>query len=162
MRTDPSDTGGLFITRRPGTRPIRYRTPPRVGDARQRRRDAFVAAGLVALMAIVNLTFWGPLPLACLWVGGHVQYLTGSIFGGLAIAFGTMIGGLMLGLMVLKRLDYAWILVRRAAGHDQREGIIGRIFMICCMVGVPIFAFWFTFLSGANMSGLSVNNFLGN
>jgi hypothetical protein len=161
MRTDPSDTGGLFITRRPGTRPIQYREPPPVADARQRRRDARVAAGLVALMVLVNLTFWGPLPLACLWVGGHVQYLTDSIFGGLTIAFGTMIGGLMLGLMVLKRLDYAWILVRRAGGHDQREGIIGRIFMICCMVGVPIFGFWFIFLSGANMSGLSVNNFLG-
>lgn len=161
MRTDPSDTGGLFITRRPGTRPIQYREPPPVADARQRRRDELVAAGLVALMAVVNLTFWGPLPLACLWVGGHVQYLTDSIFGGLTVAFGTMIGGLMLGLTVLKRLDYAWILVRRAAGHDQREGIIGRIFMICCMIGVPIFTFWFIFLSGANMSGLSVNNFLG-
>ncbi len=161
MRTDPSDTGGLFITRRPGTRPIRYRTPPRVGDARQRRRDGFVAAGLVALMSIVNFTFWGPLPLACLWLGGRTQYLTDSIFGGLAVAFGAMIGGLLLGLTILKRLDYAWILVRRAAGHDQREGIIGRIFMICCMIGVPIFGFWFIFLSGANMSGLSVNNFLG-
>jgi len=162
MRTDPSDTGGLFVTRRPGTRPIQYREPPPVGDPRQRRRDGIVAAGLVAVMVVVNLTFWGPLPLGCLWVGGHVQYLTDSIFGGLAIAFATMIGGLMLGLMILKRLDYAWILVRRAAGHDQREGIIGRIFMICCMIGVPIFGFWFTFLSGANMSGLSVNNFLGN
>jgi hypothetical protein len=162
MRTDPSDTGGLFVTRRPGTRPIQYREPPPVGDPGQRRRDGIVAAGLVVLMVLVNLTFWGPLPLACLWVGGHVQYLTDSIFGGLAIAFGTMIAGLLFGLMILKRLDYAWILVRRAAGHDQREGIIGRIFMICCMIAVPIFGFWFTFLSGANMSGLSVNNFLGN
>jgi hypothetical protein len=161
MRTDPSDTGGLFVTRRPGTRPIHYRTPPRPGDRRQRRRDAAVAAGLLGLMAVVNLTFWGPLPLACLWVGGRTQYLTDSIFGGLAVAFGTMIGGLLLGLMILKRLDYAWILVRRAAGHDQREGVIGRIFMICCMIGVPVFGFWFIFLSGANMSGLSVNNFLG-
>ncbi len=30
--------------------------------------------------------------------------------------------------MVLKRLDNAWILVRRAAGHDQRTGALGRIF----------------------------------
>jgi hypothetical protein len=161
MRTDPSDTGGLFVTRRPGTRPIQYRTPPRRGDERRRRRDRLIAAALLALMALVNLTFWGPLPLACLWLGGRTQYITDSIFGGLVVAFATMIGGLMLGLMLLKRLDYAWILVRRAAGHDQREGVIGRIFMICCVIGVPIFGFWFTFLSGANMSGLSVNNFLG-
>lgn len=161
MRTDPSDTGGLFVTRRPGTRPIQYRTPPRRGDERQRRRDRLVAAAILALMALINLTFWGPLPLACLWVGGRTQYLTDSIFGGLVVAFGTMIGGLILGLMILKRLDWAWILVRRAAGHDQREGMIGRIFMICCAIGVPIFGFWFLFFSGANMSGLSVNNFLG-
>jgi hypothetical protein len=161
MRTDPSDTGGLFVTRRPGTRPIQYRTPPRLGDARQRRRDAWLAAGLLAVMSLICLSFWGPLPLACLWVGGRTQYLTDSIFGGLAVAFATMIGGLLLGLMALKRLDYMWILIRRAAGHDQREGMIGRIFMICCVIAVPIFGFWFTFLSGANMSGLSVQNFLG-
>src|ERR1044072_3938793 len=112
-------------------------------------------------MSLICLSFWGPLPLACLWVGGRTQYLTDSIFGGLAVAFATMIGCLLLGLMALKRLDYMWILIRRAAGHDQREGMIGRIFMICCVIAVPIFGFWFTFLSGANMSGLSVQNFLG-
>jgi hypothetical protein len=161
MRTDPSDTGGLFITRRPGTRPVQFRTPPRRGDSRRRRLDRLIAAGLLAAMVLVNLTFWGPLPLACLWVGGHVQYLTDSIGLGLFLAFATMIGGLMLGLIALKRLDYAWILVRRAAGHDQREGVIGRIFMICCMIGVPIFGVWFTFFSGASMSGFDVRSMLG-
>jgi hypothetical protein len=29
------------------------------------------------------------------------------------------------------------------------------------MIGVPIFGFWFIFLSGAQMSGVSVNNFIG-
>lgn len=161
MRTDPSDTGGLFITRRPGTRPIRYRTPPPVGDPRQRRRDELLAATILALMALINLAFWGPLPLACLWLGGRTQYLTDSVSAGLAVAFATMIGGLLLGLAVLKRLDWAWILVRRAAGHDQREGMIGRLFAICCMVGVPAFAFWFLFIADASLSGLSVQSFLG-
>ena len=37
MRTDPTDTGGLFIGRRPGTRPIQYRDAPEYrGGARQR------------------------------------------------------------------------------------------------------------------------------
>lgn len=161
MRTDPSDTGGLFISRRPGTRPIRYRTPPPAADARQRRRDETLAAGLLALMTLVNLSFWGPLPLACLWVGGHAQWLTDSISLGLVASFATLGGGLLLGLMALKRLDYAWILVRRAAGHDQREGVIGRIFMICCMVGVPIFGVWFILFSGAELSGVSVRSFMG-
>ena len=161
MRTDPSDTGGLFVTRRPGTRPPQYRTPPRRGDERRRRIDELLAAGLLALAVLVNLSFWGPLPLACLWMGGHAQWLTDSVGVGILAAFGTLIGGLLLGLMALKRLDLAWILVRRAAGHDQREGVIGRIFMICCMIGVPVFMVWFILFSGASLSGLSVRNFLG-
>ncbi|HZV73134.1 MAG TPA: hypothetical protein VFF79_05410 [Conexibacter sp.] len=161
MRTDPSDTGGLFVTRRPGTRPVQYRTPPRRGDDRRQRLDGLIAAGLLALMVVVNLSFWGPLPLACLWIGGRTQYVTDSVGVGLLAAFITLIGGLLLGLMTLKRLDYAWILTRRASGHDQRQGMIGRIFMICCMIGVPIFSVWFLFFSGAQLSGVSVNGLMG-
>lgn len=161
MRTDPTDTGGMFVTRRPGTRPVQYRTPPRRGDDRRQRFDGLIAAALLALMVIVNLTFWGPLPLACLWIGGRTQYVTDSIGGGLLAAFVTLVGGLLLGLMALKRLDYAWILVRRASGHDQREGVIGKIFMICCMIGAPIFGIWFLFFSGAELSGVSVNGLMG-
>ena len=156
MRTDPTDTGGLFVTRRPGTRPIQYRDAAET----RRRRDAGAATRCSpAALARADgrsstCRFWGPLPLACLWIGGRTQYLTDSIFGGLTVAFATMIAGLLLGLMALKRLDYAWILVRRAAGHDQREGMIGRIFMICCMIGVPIFGVWFIFFSGAQLSGV--------
>ena len=32
MKTDPTDTGGLFVGRRPGTRPIRYRALPERGE----------------------------------------------------------------------------------------------------------------------------------
>lgn len=161
MRTDPTDTGGMFITRRPGTRPTQYQTPPQRGDDRRRRLDGLIAAGLLAVMVLVNLSFWGPLPLACLWIGGHAQWLTDSIGFGLMAAFLTLGAGLGLGLMALQRLDYAWVLVRRAAGHDQREGTIGRIFMLCCMVGVPAFSIWFIFFSGAQLAGVSVQGFMG-
>jgi hypothetical protein len=153
MRTDPTDTGGLFITRRPGTRPVQYRTPPQRGDERRRRADRAIAIGLLALMVLVNLCFWGPLPLACLWIGGRAQWLTDSVGIGLLCAFATLGAGLLLGLMALKRLDLAWMLVRRAAGHDQREGVIGRIFLICCMIGVPVFTVWLLGFSGAELSG---------
>ena len=43
MKTDPSDTGGLFVGRRPGTRPVKYRRLPElkktVADL-QRRLEA--------------------------------------------------------------------------------------------------------------------------
>lgn len=154
MRTDPSDTGGLFVTRRPGTRPTKYRAPPRILGEKRRRSDGIVAAGLLALMILINLCFWGPLPLACLFVGGRLQHLTDNIGIGLAASFGTLIGGLLLGLMALKRLDYAWILVRRASGVDQRQGVIGRIFMICCAIGAPAFGIWLLGFSGAQLSGM--------
>lgn len=161
MRTDPTDTGGLFVTRRPGTRPIQYRTAPRRGDDGRQRFDGLLAAALLAAMVVVNLCFWGPLPLACLWIGGRTQYLTNSVGFGLLAAFVTLGGGLLLGLSALKRLDYAWILVRRAAGHDQRQGVIGKIFMICCMIGVPVFSVWFLFFSGAQLAGVNVQGMLG-
>ena len=153
MRTDPSDTGGLFVTRRPGTRPTVYREAPRTDGETRRRTDGFIAGCLLALMILVNLLFWGPLPLACLFVGGRLQHVTDNVGVGLFASFATLIGGLLLGLMALKRLDYAWILVRRASGADQRQGIIGRIFMICCAIGAPIFFVWLIGFSGAQLSG---------
>ena len=37
-------------------------------------------------------------------------------------------------LALMNRLDSAWILVRRAAGHDQRTGVLGRIFAVTAVV----------------------------
>ena len=49
---DPTDTGGLFIGRRPGTRPIRYRdTPVRKGTTRQ-RADDWLAFGLLIVLIL--------------------------------------------------------------------------------------------------------------
>lgn len=35
---------------------------------------------------------------------------------------------LLFGTLSILRLDGAWVLARRAAGHDQRGGALGRIF----------------------------------
>jgi hypothetical protein len=153
MRTDPSDTGGLFITRRPGTRPPKYKELPETAGEKRRRADGVFAGFLLFVMVLVNLCFWGPLPLLCLFVGGRLQHLTDNVGVGLLASFGTLIGGLLLGLMALKRLDLMWILVRRASGKDQRQGVIGRIFMICCAIGAPIFFVWLMGFSGAQLSG---------
>jgi hypothetical protein len=148
MRTDPTDNGGLFVGRRPGTAPVRYNAPPVPSSERRRRTDAVLAGLLLALMSLVNLCFWGPIPAAWLWIGSQVNWRTDSLIAGLGVAFVGMIATLMFGLMVLRRLDELWILVRRAAGHDQRTGVIGRVFAICAVVGVAIFTFWFLVLVG--------------
>ena len=148
MRTDPTDNGGLFIGRRPGTAPIRYRATPRPSLGLRRGFDRVLAAALVAVMTLVSLAFWGPIPAAWLWLGGQLKHQTDS--GGLAITASSL--GILLtllgGLVLLKQLDQFWILVRRAAGYDQRTGVIGPVFAVAAVVGVTLFVVWFLLLAG--------------
>lgn len=153
MRTDPTDTGGLFTGRRPGTAPVRYRKPPQRGSSRRQRIDGAIAVAIAGLMAIVNLLFWGPIPAGALWVASRVAGPDGSrVFLAIVVAFGLCLGALMLGLVVLKRLDAAWIVVRRAAGHDQRQGIIAPMFAVCAAIGATAFTIWLVFIAGLGSS----------
>jgi hypothetical protein len=151
-RNDPTDTGGLFIGRRPGTAPVRYRKPPERGSAGRRRVDALMAAGVLVLEALVVLSAWGPQPVAWMWVGSQLDYLTGSVFLGIIAAFAGLIGSLILTLMLATRLDHLWRLLRRAAGHDQRDGVLGRLFMITAIVAAAGFTIWFLLLEGPGSS----------
>ena len=148
MRTDPSDTGGLFVGRRPGTAPTRYRKlPQRGGEARQ-RVDGSLAGVLFAAMTVLCLLCWGPIPIACLWIGSEVNYLTGSVSFGILVAFAALLVLLFGSLAILRRMDHAWILVRRAAGHDQRTGVLGRIFAATAVICAVVFIFWFLVIHG--------------
>ena len=100
-------------------------------------------------MALVCLSFWGPLPAGWLWVGSHVQYWTGNVSAGLVSAFAGLMFSLILGLILAKHIDRAWILVRRAAGHDQRSGVLSRMFASTCVFGAIGFSIWFFLFSGA-------------
>ena len=152
MRTDPTDTGGLFTGRRPGTRPVRYRdAPERGGGARQAADDTF-ATGILIVMTLIGVSFWGPIPAACMWIGSQVSYWADSLMLGIVTAFFAMLAALFVGLMLMKRLDHAWILVRRAAGHDQREGTIGRIFAVSAAIGVVLFTIWLLVFAGLGPS----------
>jgi hypothetical protein len=153
VRTDPTDTGGLFVGRRPGTRKVRYRDRPERGSSRRQHADDFVANALLACMGLVCLSFWGPLPAGWLWVGGHVQAWTDSVSVALLTTFAGLLLCLFVALAVCKRIDQSWILVRRAAGHDQRTGVIGKVFGITCGVGAAIFTLWLLLFAGANLTG---------
>jgi hypothetical protein len=147
-RNDPTDTGGLFIGRRPGTGPLHYRGAPERGGPGRRRTDALLAVAVLALEILVCLTLWGPQPVAWLWVGSQVDYRTGSVSLGIATAFAGLLATLMLTLGVAARLDRAWRILRRAAGHEQQEGVLGRIFAVTAIVAGLAFTFWFVILQG--------------
>jgi len=148
MRTDPSDTGGLFVGRRPGTAPVRFKAIPQRGTDVRQRIDGSLAGVLLATMIALSLLCWGPIPLACLWVGSEVDYLTGDVFVGIIVAFIALFPLLFGVLAILRQIDHAWILVRRAAGHDQRTGVMGRIFGTTAIVCALAFAFWFLVIHG--------------
>jgi hypothetical protein len=155
MRTDPTDNGGLFVGRRPGTAPVRFRGLPTRGSERRQRMDGSLAGILLAAIAALCILCWGPIPLACLWIGSQVNYLTGSVSLGILVAFIGLFALLFGTLSLLRRLDQAWILVRRAAGHDQRTGVLGRVFAITAIVCAAVFLFWFVVIHGPGSSTFS-------
>jgi hypothetical protein len=147
-RNDPTDTGGLFIGRRPGTGPLHYRGDPARGGPSRRRADALLALAVLVLLVLLCLTLWGPQPVAWLWVGSQVDYRTGSVSLGILCAFAGMIATLMLTLALAARLDRAWQILRRAAGHEQREGVLVRIFAATAVVAGLAFLVWFVIFQG--------------
>lgn len=147
-RNDPTDTGGLFIGRRPGSGPVHYRgTPERAGEGR-RRLDGFFALVVLIVEALLCLSVWGPQPLAWLWVGSQVDYHADSNMLGIAVAFFGILLSLFVTLAITTRLDRLWRLLRRAAGHDQREGAMVRIFSATAVIALVLFTGWFLLLEG--------------
>lgn len=141
---DPTDTGGLFVGRRPGTAPLRYRGQPARAGQRRRRLDGALAGAILVLETLVLMTLWGPQPVAWLWVGSQLDFLTGSVVVGIVGAFAGMCATLMMTLWVARVLDNAWKVVRRAAGHEQKEGATERIFIVAVAFGLTAFSiYWF-------------------
>jgi hypothetical protein len=148
---DPTDTGGLFIGRRPGTGPVRYNE---VEPASERRRvaDNVLAHALLAVELVLCLSLFGPQPLGWLWVGSQVDYLTGYVTAGIATIMLGCLASLMLTMAGAKRVDHAWKLVRRAAGHRQERGALERIFAGSVAVAVVVFMAWFLIIEGPGPS----------
>ena len=121
---DPTDTGGLFVGRRPGTGPLRFRGTPGQASRGRRNADRVLAYFLLFVETILCVSLWGPQPVAWLWVGSQADYKFDSVEAGIAVAFVGMIATLFLTLAIAKRVDHAWRLVRRAAGYEQREGAL--------------------------------------
>ncbi len=94
------------------------------------------------------ISCWGPQPLGWLWVGSQVNYWTGSVFVGILAAFLGLLAGVFATLWVAVRMDSLWRILRRAAGHDQKEGVLGRVFMWTAVVAGGGFLLWFVLVEG--------------
>lgn len=152
---DPTDTGGLFIGRRPGTRPVRLPVGTKPSEGRRRTADKGFAAFLLLLETLLCLSVWGPQPLFWLWFGSQVNFWTGSVSVGILSAFAGMLLTLFITLALARRVDHAWKLVRRAAGCTQERGALERIFVIALIVVATGFWFWFIVLNGPGSSVVS-------
>jgi hypothetical protein len=149
---DPSDTGGLFIGRRPGTAPVRFRGAPVEAGEGRKRTDRVLALGLLALELLLCLSLFGPQPLFWLWAGGHVQYLTGYVTPAIATIMLGCLASLFFTMAIAKRVDHAWKLVRRAAGYRQERGALERIFGASVIIALICFSFWFFIIAGPGPS----------
>ena len=58
------------------------------------------------------------------------------------------LASLMITMAAGKRVDHAWKLVRRAAGHRQERGALERIFATSVAVVAVLFTFWFLIIQG--------------
>lgn len=146
MRTDPTDNGGLFIGRRPGTQPVRYGRLPQRGSRRRTVIDAVLSAAILVGMVILTAAVWGPLPVGAMWISSQVASHNVGLW--VLLAFALSVAGIFLALRGLRILDLVWILVRRAAGVDQRTGVLSRVFLATTIVVLPVFAYWLIFIGG--------------
>jgi hypothetical protein len=145
---DPTDTGGLFVGRRPGTAPVRFPKDMPEPGAGRRRADKGFAAFLLLIETLLCVSVWGPQPLGWLWVGSQVNYWTDSVSAGILTAFAGMILTLFITLALARRVDHAWKLVRRAAGYRQEKGMLETIFVITLIIVSAVFWFWFFIIEG--------------
>jgi hypothetical protein len=144
---DPTDTGGLFIGRRPGTAPVRFKAAE-AAVARQRRANKGLAALLLGVETLLCLSLLGPQPAGWLWVGSQVEYQTGYVTAGISTIMLGCIASLFATMAIAKRVDHAWKLVRRAAGYHQERGALERIFAGSVAIALVVFAVWFFFIQG--------------
>ena len=149
---DPTESGGLFVRRPSEVRGVKYRgTPQRKGGARK-NADRGLAFGLLALETILCLSLFGPQPYFWFWFGSQVQYWTESVSAGIATVMAGTLASLLVTVVLGKRVDEAWKLVRRAAGYKQERGALEVIFAISVGIAVVIFSFWFFIIEGPGPS----------
>jgi hypothetical protein len=131
---------------------VRYRDDVAPSSERRRRIDEWLAHGLLLVELVLCLSLFGPQPAAWLWIGSQVDYQTGYVTAGIGTVMIGCLTSLMLTMALAKRVDHAWRLVRRAAGHRQERGALERIFVVSVGIAVVVFGIWFILIEGPGPS----------
>ncbi len=131
---------------------MRYRDDVAPSSERRRRIDEWLAHGLLLVELVLCLSLFGPQPAAWLWIGSQVDYQTGYVTAGIGTVMIGCLASLMLTMALAKRVDHAWRLVRRAAGHRQERGALERIFVVSVGIAVVVFGIWFILIEGPGPS----------
>ena len=101
---------------------------------------------------LLCLSLFGAQPVGWLWVASQVDYQTGYVTAAIATALLGCLASLMITIVLAKRVDHAWRLVRRAAGHNQDRGALERIFAGSVGISLALFAVWFLVIQGPGPS----------
>jgi hypothetical protein len=131
---------------------VRYQDDVAPSSERRRRIDGWLAHGLLLVELVLCLSLFGPQPAAWLWIGSQVDYQTGYVTAGIGTVMIGCLTSLMLTMALAKRVDHAWRLVRRAAGHRQERGALERIFVVSVGIAVVVFGIWFILIEGPGPS----------
>jgi hypothetical protein len=91
---------------------------------------------------------WVPVPLAWFWVGARVYDVTGSVAADGGVAFFGFLATATLAMAVLRRVDAAWLALRRRAGHDQPQGALTQVVVVSGTFGILAFVLWY-YIGGA-------------
>jgi hypothetical protein len=107
------------------------------------------AATLLVAQALANLALWVPLPLAVLWVASQIDYHTGSLALGVAAGFAVLLAGARVGMVLVQRIDTAWL---AASTTPWRDTALSYIAGSCAVLGGGGFGVWLVFVGGLQSS----------
>jgi hypothetical protein len=108
-----------------------------------------LASALVALVEILLcLSIFGPQPLGWLWVGSQVNFATGSLSSGLAVAFIGSVVSIIATVWAGKRLERVWAALHPQSAEQERIGLFETAFVISTVLAVFGFALWFFVFAG--------------
>jgi hypothetical protein len=112
------------------------------------------AAALLVAQALANLAMWIPLPLAVLWIASQIDYHSGSLALGVAAGFAVLLVGVRVGMVLVQRIDVAWL---AASTTPWRDTALSYIAGSCAVIGGGGFGIWLMFVGGLQSSIFPTN-----